>query len=86
MHNFFECPICSYPERIKEPFHPAQKPLNLIDHFVKIASNPGNVVFDPFMGLGTTGVSAVRSGRKFVGSELNCEYLTAAERRIASLI
>ena len=38
MHNFFECPICSYPERLKDPFHPAQKPLNLIDHFIEIAS------------------------------------------------
>lgn len=86
MHNFFECPICSYPERIKSPFHPAQKPLKLIDHFIEVASNPGGIVFDPFMGVGTTGVSAIKKGRRFVGSELNCEYLTAADKRIALCI
>lgn len=83
MHNFYECPICSYPERLKYPFHPAQKPLKLIDHFIEVASNPGGVIFDPFMGVGTTGVSAVKKGRRFVGSELNFEYITAADQRIA---
>lgn len=50
MHNFFECPICSYPERLKTPFHSAQKPLKLMEHFINIASNSNVVVFDPFMG------------------------------------
>ena len=50
------------------------------------APDPGNVIFDPFMGVGTTGVSAVKKGRKFVGSELNCEYITAADLRIATCI
>lgn len=44
MHNFFECPICSYPERLKNPFHPAQKPLKLIEHFINIASRPNAVI------------------------------------------
>ena len=65
-------------------FVPAQKPLNLIDHFIEIASNPGDIVFDPFMGVGTTGVSSVKKGRRFIGSELNCDYVTAANKRIAS--
>lgn len=86
MHNFYECPICSYPERLKEPFHPAQKPLKLINHFIKIASNPGAVVFDPFMGVGTTGVSAVLNQRKFVGSDLKEDYVTASNQRISLVL
>ena len=41
------------------------------------------VIFDPFMGVGTTGVAAVKNGRRFVGSELNSEYVIAAEQRIS---
>jgi len=36
------------------------------------------------MGVGTTGVSSVKKGRRFIGSELNCDYVTAANKRIAS--
>lgn len=86
MHNFFECSICSYPERLKEPFHPAQKPLKLIDHFIKVASNPGAVVFDPFMGVGTTGVSAVHNNRRFIGTELDKKYVEAANQRITGTL
>ncbi|MCM1208490.1 MAG: site-specific DNA-methyltransferase [Ruminococcus sp.] len=86
MHNFYECPVCTYPERLKTPFHPAQKPLDLINHFIKIASNLGGIVFDPFMGVGTTGVSAVLNQRKFVGTDISTEYVEAANSRIMSLL
>ena len=86
MHNFFECPICSYPERLKEPFHAAQKPLKLINYFINIASNQKAIVFDPFMGVGTTGVSAVLNQRKFIGAEINFDYTLAANRRISEII
>ena len=55
-----------------------------VPYFIEIASNPGDIVFDPFMGVGTTGVSSVKKGRRFIGSELNCDYVTAANKRIAS--
>lgn len=45
---------------IKRPISSRSKTLNLIDHFIEIASNPGDIVFDPFMGVGTTGVSSVK--------------------------
>lgn len=86
MHNFYECPICSYPERIREPFHPTQKPIQLINHFIEIASNENQIVFDPFMGLGTTGVSAIRKKRKFVGSDIDAQYVDAANKRIQKII
>ena len=82
MHNFFESPICMQPERLKEPKHPAQKPIKLLKHIIKIASNEGDVVFDPFMGVGSTGVAALEEGRLFGGCEIDSIYLEAAKKRL----
>jgi site-specific DNA-methyltransferase (adenine-specific) len=49
---------------------------------VKIAAKPGDVVLDPFMGSGTTGLAAVKNGCSFVGMEQSEEYATIAEARI----
>ena len=48
----------------------------------KIASNEGDVIFDPFMGVGSTGVAALKNNRKFIGIEIEQEYFAAAEKRI----
>ena len=85
MHNFFESPICMGKERVKNPKHPTQKPLKLLKHIIKIASNEGDVVFDPFMGVGSTGVAALEMNRKFIGIEIDEEYFKAAEKRIKSV-
>ncbi|MEG2720039.1 MAG: site-specific DNA-methyltransferase, partial [Oscillospiraceae bacterium] len=82
MHNFFECPICMRPERLSDPKHPAQKPVKLLKHIIGIASNVGDVVFDPFMGVGSTGVAALELGRKFGGCEIDEVYFKACERRL----
>lgn len=82
MHNFFESPICMRPERLSNPKHPAQKPIKLLEHILKIASNEGDVVLDPFMGVGSTGVAALRNNRKFIGCEIENEYFEAARKRI----
>jgi site-specific DNA-methyltransferase (adenine-specific) len=55
--------------------HPTQKPLNLLDRIILSSSNPGDLVLDPFAGSATTGVSALRHGRKFVGIDSNKDYL-----------
>ena len=83
MHNFFESPICMRPERLTNPKHPAQKPVILLEHIIKIASNENDVVLDPFMGVGSTGVAALCSKRKFIGIEIDPDYFHAAEKRIA---
>ena len=70
------------PERLKEPKHPAQKPVKLLKHIIEIASNPGDVVFDPFMGVGSTGVAAMELGRKFGGVEIQKDYFDASCKRI----
>lgn len=82
MHNFFECPICSYPERLQKPKHPAQKPIKLLKHLINIASNENDVVFDPFMGVGSTGCAAITLNRKFIGCEIDNIYYGAALKRI----
>lgn len=82
MHNFFESPICMYPERLKDPKHPAQKPVQLLKHIISIASDQNDIVFDPFMGVGSTGVAAKELGRRFAGCEIDKTYFLAAENRI----
>ncbi|ONI47090.1 cytosine methyltransferase [Candidatus Epulonipiscium fishelsonii] len=84
MHNFFESPICMRPERLINPKHPAQKPIRILKHIINIASNENDIVFDPFMGVGSTGVSALELGRKFGGCEIDEQYFNASEQRLKS--
>jgi len=85
MHNFYESPICSPPERLIKPKHPTQKPVELLKHLIKIASNEKDIVFDPFMGVGSIGVAALELDRKFIGIELDNEYFKASKRRFDRL-
>ena len=83
MHNFIESAICMGKERIKEPKHPTQKPLSVLEHIIKIASNENDVVFDPFMGVGSTGNAALNLRRRFIGIELEKEYYEATIKRLS---
>lgn len=62
--------------------HPTQKPLSLLRELVNLVSESGDVVLDPFMGSGTTGVACVRLGRKFIGIEMEPKFFDIACRRI----
>ena|SRR3990167_6200649 len=62
--------------------HPTQKPLKLMRKLIADFTNPGDVVFDPFMGSGATGVACMELGRNFIGCELLQEYFKIAERRL----
>ncbi len=85
MHNFIETPICMGPERIKNPFHPTQKPVKVLSHIIRTASMTNDIVFDPFMGVGSTGVSALKLNRQFIGIEINKEYYKASEKRLKQI-
>ncbi|MFC1848846.1 DNA-methyltransferase [candidate division CSSED10-310 bacterium] len=85
MHNFIETPICMGNERVKNPRHPTQKPVRVLKHIINIASNENDVVFDPFMGVGSTGVAALEMERKFIGFESNQAYCEAAEKRLQNV-
>lgn len=82
MHNFVESSICMRPERLQDPKHPTQKPIAVLKKLITIASNDGDVIFDPFMGVGSTGVAALEMNRKFIGFEISPDYYNAAEKRI----
>jgi site-specific DNA-methyltransferase (adenine-specific) len=62
--------------------HPTQKPEKLIAKLILASSNEGDVVFDPFLGSGTTSVTAKKLGRHFVGIEREKEYVAIAEKRL----
>lgn len=85
MHNFIEAPICMGKERLREPKHPTQKPLRVLRHLLKLASNEGDLVLDPFMGVGSTGVACLEMRRRFIGFELDEAYYQAAERRLRTV-
>ena len=62
--------------------HPTIKPLDIIQNLVINSSLEGQVVCDPFMGSGTTGVACVNTGRQFIGMELDPGYFAISEKRI----
>jgi len=68
------------------PSHPFEKPLSLMERLVRIYTNPGDVVLDPFMGSGTTGVASVVNGRKFIGMEKDMNYYDIARERIRKYV
>lgn len=86
MHNFIESPICMRPERLSNPKHPAQKPLSILRKMIEVASNVDDIVFDPFMGVGSMGVAALELGRRFIGVEIDRSYFDAAKARIEKMI
>lgn len=65
--------------------HPTIKPLNIVENFIINSSNEGEIVFDPFMGSGTTAVAAIKNNRQYIGFELSEEYCKIAEERITNI-
>jgi site-specific DNA-methyltransferase (adenine-specific) len=63
--------------------HPTQKPVKLFEYLIRTYSNEGEIVLDNCMGSGTTAVAAIRSNRKFIGFELEPEYVEIANKRIS---
>lgn len=66
-----------------ESEHPTEKPVGLCQLYIENSTARGGTVLDPFMGSGTTGVAAIRSGRKFIGIELTERWFDVACERIA---
>lgn len=81
--NFWDdisVPFWSMPENTD---HPTQKPEKLIAKLILASSRQGDMVFDPFLGSGTTSVVAKKLGRHFCGVEINTDYCCWAEKRLA---
>lgn len=66
----------------KNKLHPTQKPIGLLKRFVLNSTNENDIILDPFMGCGSTGVAASEIGRDFIGIELDENYFNIAKERI----
>ncbi len=77
--NDISIPFWSMPENTD---HPTQKPEKLIAKLILASSQVGDIVFDPFLGSGTTSVVAKKLGRHYVGIEQELEYCCIAEKRL----
>ena len=65
--------------------HPTQKPLKLIQRVIQASSNPSDIILDPFMGSGTTAVVAKILNRKYIGFEINKDYIEQSRKRLMKL-
>ncbi|MCW5699922.1 MAG: site-specific DNA-methyltransferase [Rhodospirillales bacterium] len=81
-------PLCTGPERLRlgnRKAHPTQKPEALLHRTILAATEPGDLVLDPFFGTGTTGAVAKRLRRRYLGIERNDAYVEIAEERIKAV-
>jgi len=67
-------------------WHPTQKPLEIMDRIIKANTQPGDVVLDCFAGSGSTMISALRTGRKFIGCEFDESYVERTLSRAKTLL
>lgn len=81
-NGIFTYPIVNHRKRI----HPTQKPLELIQDLIKIHSNENDIVLDPFMGSSTTAIASQLLNRKWIGFELEEEYIHKSMERLNNLI
>lgn len=66
-------------------FYPTQKPITLLERIIEVATNPGDIVFDCFMGSGTTQAVAMKMGRKFIGADINLGSVQITTKRLINL-
>lgn len=66
--------------------HPAPFPEELPNRLIQLYSFKGDIILDPFMGSGTTAVSALKTERKFIGYDISNEYIDLANKRIEPLL
>lgn len=82
--------LCKGHERLKDQngikAHPTQKPLKLIQQVLLSASNKGDLIFDPFIGTGTTAVAAKILGRNWIGIEKEKKYVDLAYKRLSTFL
>ena len=66
--------------------HPTEKPLEIIEKLILTASSEGDLIFDPFMGSGTTAAACKELNRNFIGCEIEAKYCEIAEKRLRKTI
>ena len=83
--NGFRYPDIIPAKRTGNQYHPTEKPVDLLEIFIGESSDENNIVFDGFMGSGSTGVAALNLNRHFIGIELDNEYFNIAKNRIEDI-
>ena len=78
------CRACAARSR-SGPSHPCQMPEAVLERIIRVASNPGDLVLDPFAGSGTTLAVAKKLGRRFLGCELSEEYADGVRKRLKKI-
>lgn len=73
------------PQALERTGYPTQKPEKLLERIIKASSNPGDIVFDCFMGSGTTQAVAMKLGRKFVGADINLGAIQTTTKRLINV-
>lgn len=68
--------------RTNNKLHPTQKPIDLLEIFIKQSTDKNEVVFDGFMGSGSTGVACANTNRRFIGIEIDPKYFEIAKQRL----
>lgn len=66
--------------------HPTEKPVDLLEFYINNSSNENDIVFDPFMGSGSTAVATINTNRKYLGFEIDEEYIEIANKRLEDII
>lgn len=89
MHNCLIYPVCAGHERIRDPttgkvLHPTQKPESVIENLIEVSSNKGDMVLDPFAGMGTVNVVCKKLGRHCIGIEKDETFYNAAQKRLTN--
>lgn len=64
-------------------YHPTQKPTELVQQLIEMFTEPGQLICDPFLGSGTTAIAAIRTGRHYIGYEIDPEYFQICCDRLA---
>lgn len=79
----YQFPLVSGKEKTK---HPTQKSLALMEEIIKVHTNKNDIILDPFMGSGTTGVAALKNNRRFIGIEISEEFFDISKERIQQIL
>lgn len=77
---------CMEVDNVKNKHHPAEKPIELMEIFIKNSSRQNDIVFDPFMGCGSTIIGCINTKRNYIGFELDESYFDIANKRIKEAI
>jgi len=77
---------CHRFSNVQNKAHPTEKPVELLKYYIANSSLPGDLVLDPFMGVGSTGVAALALGRRFLGFEIDPAYYAVAESRLDTVL